>query len=475
MPRATNLIVPARHFSIGRPESWPLTPDTARVLARVARSSIPVLCLGSSGTAFGRIATSVHRSSDRARLERVDLRGDGPGALLGLARGTVASYLTLALDGIEALDHDGQDVLLSYLEGSAPRLLCGTRASLAELAASFREDLLAQLTMVTVEAPALDKRADEIPRLAAERLSALSLELDVEPPPRLTPAAASALAAHDWPGDVTEFDAVLLTALLREDASAPIAAEDLGWRRRATPERLPDAVIAPRRGLSPQPPPAPRPPEASPPTAGTEPLDTLESVAVELAHQLKNPLVTVKTFVSNASRLDEEEMARFREIALEGIDRIDGPLDQILDFSRLSASTHEVLEVSTQLTQNLDAFAPQLEAKEIEIQGLPPTHLSARGARTNLDFALSTLCRQVADTIEPRSTLTISRPAAELVLLHYRESGAATHLRGATGDPDSSFPLALLLVRGALTRMGGGLRTSHAQNEVTIELSFTAA
>ena len=310
----------------------------------------------------------------------------------------------------------------------------------------------------------------------------LSRELGLREAPVLTPAAAATIAAHDWPGDVTEFDAVLLATLLRDDPSLTIDAADLVWPRRtatpAAPVEGPQEPGRPESGSGPEPAwaPAAQPPLARiRPGVATEPFDTLESVAVELAHQLKNPLVTVKTFVSNAARMDRDEMDRFREIALEGIDRIDGPLDQILDFSRLPGSTDETLEVARVLTGCLESFRGKLDAKGISVHGIPPTVLPARGSTPNLDFALSTLCRHIADTIEPQSILMVARPAADLVLLHYRESGASTHLRGATGDPDSSFPLALLLVRGALTRMGGGLRTSHAHTEVTVELSFTPA
>lgn len=484
MPKATMFILPPGRSSIGKPESWPLSSDAARILGHIAPTAIPILCVGSSGTAFTRIATSLHAASDRARLIRLNLRDDPLEGLLTLPEGRVASYLTLALDGIEQLDGTAQRTLAAYLDGSAPRLVCGTRASLEELQLRIAEPLFLQLATVTVDAPALRERADEIPHLAEQRLALLANELQIEPAPRLTPSAAAALAHHDWPGDVTEFDAVLLGTLLREGAGDSVDAHDLAWRNRparpATPDAESDEPTPPPLPLPPTPvadaPTNPTPPRAhAPAEAERDSLDALESVAVELAHQLKNPLVTVKTFVTNASRMDEEETARFREIALEGIERIDGPLDQILDFSRLTGPTTDIVEVSSLLTRSLDTCAPALEGKQVSIQGLPPTLLSARGASAYADFALSTLCRHVADTIEPHSVLTVSRPATDLVRLHYRESGASTHLRGVTGDPDSSFPLALLLVRGALTRMGGGLRTSHAHNEVTIELSFTPA
>lgn len=471
MPKAPKFILSAGRSSIGKPESWPLPPEAARILGHVATTSIAVLCVGASGTAFTRIATTLHRASRRSRLCRLDLRADTLGELLSLPDGRMSSYFTVALDGIEELDAEAARHLAAYLDRAAPRLVCGTRASLDDLASRLPADLLIQLSVVTVLAPSLRERSLELPRLAEERLVALSAELAIEPPPQLTAAASAALAAHDWPGDVTEMDAVLLGALLREGADGSIDAGDLPWRASpvAAPAVEPEAAVAPRP--SPAPPSATR---AAAPSPVVESLDTLESVAVELAHQLKNPLVTVKTFVTNASRMDEEETSRFREIALEGIDRIDGPLDQILDFSRLSSATDDVIEVSAELTRSLAAQAGALDGKQVSVQGVPPTLLSIRGARENVDFALSTLCRHVADTIEPHSILTVSRPGSDLLQLHYRESGASTHLRGVTGDPDSSFPLALLLVRGALTRMGGGLRTSHAQNEVTIELSFTA-
>lgn len=484
MPTAKKFILPSGRSTIGKPESWPLPPEAARILARVGPTSIPVLCLGSSGTAFTRIATTLHRASSRARLVRIDLRRDPLPRLLELPEGRVADYLTLALDGLEALDDESQRWLAAYLDGSAPRLICAARGTLEELTAALREDLLSLLSTVTVDAPALRERRDELPRLADERLRVLAAELEVEPAPVLSPAAHSALAAHDWPGDVTELDGVLLDVLLREEPSAPADADDLRFRERATS----DASREPYRPPVPTPPahgsPSIPAPPSAPPTSPTAPappadetgaLDALESVAVELAHQLKNPLVTVKTFIANAARMDEAETSRFREIALDGIDRIDGPLDQILDFSRLPNSTDETLEVSERLGRAFGGCRAVLDGKQITVEGLPPTRLSARGTSANVDFALETLCRHVADTIEPHSILAVSRPGSDVVRLHYRESGASTHLRGVTGDPESSFPLALLLVRGALTRMGGGLRTSHAHNEVTIELSFMPA
>jgi hypothetical protein len=92
--------------------------------------------------------------------------------------------------------------------------------------------------------------------------------------------------------------------------------------------------------------------------------------------------------------------------------------------------------------------------------------------RDHLRFAFTTLARHVLETIEPRSTLAVEVDPGGTLRFIYRESGSATHLRGVTGDEVSSFPLALLLVRGALERMKHGLEASHRDAEVTICLWF---
>ena len=57
--------------------------------------------------------------------------------------------------------------------------------------------------------------------------------------------------------------------------------------------------------------------------------------------------------------------------------------------------------------------------------------------------------------------------------LAYRESGAVTHLRGAANVDESGLPLALLLVRGALARVGGGVDVAVEGNMVSIRLRLS--
>lgn len=527
MPTAKHLLLPAGRATTGRHESWPLPREAARVLATVAPSAIPVLCLGSSAAAFGRIATAIHRASGRSRIERIDLSQDVPGRILALPRGPESLYLTVALDGLEHLEAQGQALLGNYLDEASPRIVSATRMELDLLASRWNTDLLDDLTLVRVLTPSLAERRSELPELARVRLAALCTELELESWPTLGPDAEAALAAHDWPGDVTEFDAVLLATVLQENAPSTIGAADLQWHPlrppRPAPSRpgrneepsapetdspeLPGAPTRPRgnvRHLEPVPRaeesvadslsgerpgrsggpgdgPEPSPevnerpePEVQPPSSGPTPA-ALESVAIELAHELKNPLVPIKTFVANAARMNREEIERFGELALEGIDRIDAPLEDILDFSQLPESTGQPLEVSSVLEAELRDCEEALASRNVSLRGLPSTALPTLGGGPHLEFALRILCRHLAQTATPGTPISILRPAADRIALHYRPTATAAHLEDAASQGDRGLPLALMLVRGALIRMGADLRTRHDRDETTIELRFASA
>ena len=73
----------------------------------------------------------------------------------------------------------------------------------------------------------------------------------------------------------------------------------------------------------------------------------------------------------------------------------------------------------------------------------------------------------------PRGRLPVAVEQPATLRLEYRESGAITHLRGASHDGASGLPLALLLVRGALARVRGDVEIALEDNVVSIRLRLT--
>jgi signal transduction histidine kinase len=373
--------------------------------------------------------------------------------------------VTLCLDGLDALDEAGQEILAEYLDAAAPRLVSASQKSLEELRILWRPDLIALLSTVTVEVPSLSEHPNVAVRQANELLPLLASELGRERAPVLSESAAQALAHHGWPGGEVELEALLVRTLLLTSRST-LEVDDLAWS--------PLVASTPDRGKSQH---AGSPLESPGGMvirrAVQEDRPSLELLAIELAHQLKNPLVTIKTFVDSAPRLiGSGDLGRFGSLASEAVLRLDGVLDQLLSFSRLGPPTPRSCDALEVLDAALRGHSEVLQAKRVIIEREPGS-MAAFTSLEHIGFAFDALSHHLADTVEPQSVLRVSVPAAGRLRVCYRECGTTTHLRGVTGDPSSSLPLALLLVRGALTTTGGRMTTEHYNDQVTIEMTFT--
>jgi len=213
-----------------------------KLIAQVAPSDSTVLILGESGTGKELIARAIHAHSPRraGRLVAVhcaaipdtlleaELFGYEKGAFTGATsrkRGKfeIAEGGTIFLDEIGELSPSMQVKLLRVLqertieplgsERTIPldvRILAATNIDLKQAIkkGAFREDLYYRLNVVTIEAPPLRDRREDIPALAAHILRKLISKRKVTPT-TLTPQAIEALRAANWPGNVRELEHVI--------------------------------------------------------------------------------------------------------------------------------------------------------------------------------------------------------------------------------------------------------------------------
>lgn len=200
--------------------------DLAR---RVARTSVPVLIVGETGTGKELLAHYIHGHSGRpGHLVDVDcgalpddlieglLFGHRRGAFTGAvnhSRGLIAEadQGTLLLDELSSMPIRGQAKLLRVLETGRVRRVGDARArevtfrvvataqrSLSRQVAEglFRADLAQRVAGVVIELPSLAQRVDDVPALVAHFAGLRGLTVEK--------TAVDFLASQPWPGNVRQ-------------------------------------------------------------------------------------------------------------------------------------------------------------------------------------------------------------------------------------------------------------------------------
>jgi DNA-binding NtrC family response regulator len=235
------------------------------LIRRLARSDLPVLVHGETGSGKELAAAAIHHGSARAKgplvsincaalpetLAEAELFGHERGAFTGAGQRAglleSASGGTVFLDEIADLSPAIQAKLLRALEAGKItrlgdnrervidiRLVAATHRDLTlEVAAGrFRQDLLFRLNAARVVVPPLRDRRRELILLAEHLLTAACKRLGRDPLP-LSTDVVRALYAHRWPGNVRELKNVMDYA-----AAAAIDADVI------EPWHLPDELSA---------------------------------------------------------------------------------------------------------------------------------------------------------------------------------------------------------------------------------------
>ncbi|MBZ5640120.1 MAG: sigma 54-interacting transcriptional regulator [Acidobacteriia bacterium] len=241
---------------------------------RVARSRLPVLLVGETGTGKEGIARAIHRDSVRvsapflavncAALPETLLESELFGAVRGAYTGAerdrpglfrLAHGGTLFLDEVGDMSPPMQAKLLRVLQDGRVRpvgggtevavdvrIVSATHRNLGALAEEgrFRADLYWRLATAEVCVPPLRDRREDIPLLAEHIVSRLRVEAGTLEEVRLDPSALDALASCDWPGNVRQLQSVLARGLLRCEGDTLSAAHlDLPAARKRTGEERP--------------------------------------------------------------------------------------------------------------------------------------------------------------------------------------------------------------------------------------------
>jgi two-component system response regulator HydG len=216
-------------------------------LARVAaRTDIPVLILGESGTGKTMLARAVHMSSSRASgafasfnaaalsdtLLDSQLFGHEKGAFTGATKRVLGKFEqahggTLFIDEIADMTSAAQAKILRAVEygeferlGSEAlqvadvRLISATHLPIRRFMESdhFRRDLFYRISGLSITVPPLRERPTDLRALVGTEI-AKAAEAQHKPIVGLSRQAAAMLFEHRWPGNLRELQRVVHTAV----------------------------------------------------------------------------------------------------------------------------------------------------------------------------------------------------------------------------------------------------------------------
>ena len=230
-----------------------------KLAAFAAKSAVPVLILGETGTGKTLLAQAIHNSSARATgpfisfvasamsdtLLESQLFGHERGAFTGAQKALRGKFEradtgTLFLDEIADMSLLAQAKTLRAVEcgeferlgserslHSNARIISATNRSLRGLISEgkFREDLYHRLNGLTLRIPPLRDRPEDLPAIIAGEIKAAAAECG-KPVTSIHSAAIKKLLAHPWPGNLRELYHTVRAMLLFADG-ASIAPEDI--------------------------------------------------------------------------------------------------------------------------------------------------------------------------------------------------------------------------------------------------------
>ncbi len=248
------------------------------MIARIAPTDTSILIQGESGTGKELVAQAIHHHSARksgifmpvdcaAINETVmesELFGHTKGAFTGADQATLglirsADKGTLFLDEVGELSMNMQAKLLRTIQertvrpvGSTKiipvdiRIVAATNRNLVDAVAdgSFRQDLYYRLSAVTLHAPPLQERGDDILQLAKHFIKMLAQEGLASK--EISDAAMVILRGYGWPGNVRELENVIRGAMAfaGTDTIGPADLSSISSSPPAQPGTLPSTAAS---------------------------------------------------------------------------------------------------------------------------------------------------------------------------------------------------------------------------------------
>ncbi len=461
---------------------------------QVQRAGRGLVVRGERGTGRLLFARAAHLLAGGERFVHLPCDETTDTAGLAARLGTIheARSLTVCLEALDRVAPAVQRELLGWVELGAPAapvppedvrwiaLVSETGALLPELA-----DGLAALD---VHLPPLRERREAIPGFVHATANQWAAERRVAR--QVSEAAVQELQSHVWPGNLRELEGAVLRLLAEADdpnieahhVSALLAAGEAPPIPRPRPTAEPARPLAEApTPLLPEAPPAAdaRPAEAEPlaavPAASPADDPTLRELADCLAHELRNPLVSIRTSAELLPErfADPSFRGDYHEEVLRDVERVQDRVARLARFAELRPAEPWPVDVSALLDRMLEERRDAIRRRRLlvlrELESELPLALADEATLT---FAFECLLDRIVRESSERADLYLAsrhHQAADgrtslRILFRFHDGSHAGELAEARHSLD------LWLAKAALARGVGQLHIDTGRGEETVVL-----
>ena len=483
-----------------------LSRSAATLVRRFAAVRLPLLLFGEMGCGQDRVAAAICGLEKVPGLQLAMNAAEASEEYLAdlrLRLSTQASFrplsATLVIQNLDKSSSAGQWLILRFVEEVAGNLdglryVTTANGELLEQVyrGEFLEALYYKLATLAVPLSPLRDRRDEIPLLAEWFARAYARRLNLSEP-EFSVEAIRRLSTYLWFGNVSELETVIARTLafhrkpLIDDGDLIF---DFGRDpQTGTQENFAELpFIEPRAGG-----------ETSEPkfemygglsarsgsaTAHGKTSD-LNVVIHELAHELKNPMVTIKTFAQLLGERYQDENFRthFQEVVGHDIERMDDLLEMMIEFAEFPRP--RITRVS--LAEKLRAVLMKIHGEcanrqtRFEWKGNGSAH-EIQTDESQLEYILKNVLRVTLSEAQMGSEIEIDDSKHGTLTIRYlREGARVASIAHYLDEPrahanEAILPLRVLLAKHLLERNGGRFAVDPPEGEKeTLRLEFSLA
>lgn len=457
----------------------PLLPAAlSEVAARAVRSALPLCVWGEAGTGKLRLARAVHRQRGAAYFQTVSAPEVNASDLRLPPQVEPSGEVTLVVTNLEDLDAAGQRRAVEVLEsGSLPRAH-GDPVSTRVIATSRRDPavlvregrlgrpLFYHLGVLTLPLPPLRERTGDLPEIIRAVAAGLCTGLGL-PPVSFTEASLRRLSRYLWFGNLAELEAVLARSIVF--AAEPVLdTKDLRFGYGGT-------LVASGAARTPE---AEKPAQASRWAANG---DAVDLIIHELAHEFKNPMVTIKTFAHQLDHLLERNggQEEFARLTGEAVERMDAALENLVQYTRFDAPSRQPTSLGSLVSAAIGSVEEYVSEKQLALE-VEPTAAQVLVDPAQCGYAIKNLLRAVARDLSHGDSLALRAPGPATLAIEYpaRARSAANSLsRLVSGDAESqdALPLGFAFAKSLIERNGGHLEVDRNGDIARVMVEFPLA